>query len=129
MRPRSRVFAPALAALFVLVAGSGRAERAGDPRPAAAIAGRRSRLARKARTGCGPRRPCADAPPTVAEPARASRRNRPPQDAPPAFAAEAPAGSHARGWTEERLVVAGFVLLAFLAGLIIFIASFFDSLT
>ena len=33
------------------------------------------------------------------------------------------------GWTEERLVVAGFVLLAFLAGLIIFIAAFFDSLT
>jgi len=39
--------------------------------------------------------------------------------------AAAPAGS----WTEERVVVAGFVLLAFLAGLIIFIASFFDSLT
>ncbi len=33
------------------------------------------------------------------------------------------------GWTEERLVVAGFVVLAFIAGLIIFIASFFDSLT
>ena len=33
------------------------------------------------------------------------------------------------GWTEERVVVAGLVLLAFLAGLIIFLASFLDSLT
>ena len=37
--------------------------------------------------------------------------------------------SATKGWTEELGVVAGFVLLAFLAGLIIFIASFFDSLT
>ena len=47
----------------------------------------------------------------------------------PAFAMESPAAPEARGWSEERVVVAGFVLLAFLAGLIIFIASFFDSLT
>jgi hypothetical protein len=42
------------------------------------------------------------------------------------FSAAPPA---TKGWTEERVVVVGFVLLAFLAGLIIFIASFFDSLT
>jgi hypothetical protein len=39
------------------------------------------------------------------------------------------AGSATKGWAEERGVVAGFVVLAFLAGLIIFTASFFDSLT
>ena len=33
------------------------------------------------------------------------------------------------GWTEERVVVAGFVIMAVLAGLIIFVASYFDSLT
>ncbi len=33
------------------------------------------------------------------------------------------------GWSEERVVVIGFVILAALAGLIIFIASFLDSLT
>jgi hypothetical protein len=38
-------------------------------------------------------------------------------------------GALRAGWTEERIVVAGFVALAALAGLIIFIASFFDSLT
>jgi hypothetical protein len=37
--------------------------------------------------------------------------------------------SATKGWAEEFGVVAGFVLLAFLTGLIIFIASFFDSLT
>ena len=44
------------------------------------------------------------------------------------FAIDGPAAS-VRGWTEERVVVAEFVLVVFLAGLIIFIASFFDSLT
>ena len=33
------------------------------------------------------------------------------------------------GWSEERVVVIGFVILAALAGLIIFVASFLDSLT
>ena len=40
-----------------------------------------------------------------------------------------PEGERSRGWSEERIVVAGFVVLAFLAGLIIFLATFFDSLT
>ena len=38
-------------------------------------------------------------------------------------------GGAGEGRSEERIVVAGFVLLAFLAGLIIFFASLLDSLT
>src|SRR5208337_1301635 len=60
--------------------------------------------------------------PTVPQPAA------PVEDHPPVFATSGPA-TYVRGWTEERVVVAGFVLLAVLAGLIIFVASFFDSLT
>ena len=37
--------------------------------------------------------------------------------------------SATKGWSEERVAAAGIVLLAFLAGLFIFTASFFDSLT
>ena len=46
------------------------------------------------------------------------------------FAVSPPSRSRASGgWTEERAVVVGFVILAALAGLIIFVASFLDSLT
>lgn len=45
----------------------------------------------------------------------------------PAFAMGSVATSASSGWAEERLVAAGVVLLAFLADLIIFIASFFDT--
>jgi YjbE family integral membrane protein len=122
--PGLGAFAPALVALFVLAAGKGpepkverNPVRAGAP--AARLAAVRS-----------PAPPPAPAPVPAAEPA-------PPAPAPPmledepapAFAAESPAAPAAEGWSEERVVVAGFVLLAFLAGLIIFIASFFDSLT
>jgi hypothetical protein len=37
--------------------------------------------------------------------------------------------SASKGWSEGRVAAAGIVLLAFLAGLFIFTASFFDSLT
>jgi hypothetical protein len=46
-----------------------------------------------------------------------------------AFVTVSAAVFQSQGLERERVVVAGFVLLAFLAGLIIFIASFFDSLT
>jgi hypothetical protein len=47
----------------------------------------------------------------------------------PSVAAEPPSAQAASGWSEERAVVVGFVILAALAGLIIFVASFLDSLT
>ncbi len=111
--PALAVFAPALAALFVFISGAG-------AKPASARAPIRRAAPRPAAPA--PRQP---APPSVAAPRPALVR--PAVDFPPAFAPEEPA--RRGGWTEERVVVAGFVLLAFLAGLIIFIASFLDSLT
>jgi len=133
--PALYVFAPALSALFVLAAGRGAPqERARAAGPAPALAGglrqapKRALLAAAAR----PETIKAVSPPVAAtrDPRRAEAcETGPPfaiDDLPPGFASEAPA---AGGWTEERLVVAGFVLLAMLAGLIIVVASFFDSLT
>ncbi len=137
--PALGVFAPALGALFVLAAGRGAPQRAAPasatappqrptsgnaliarplPRDSLAV------LAEPARLEDAPRR-IEPKPPVVAAAASPS----PLDDAMPGFAAEQPAGASGPGWTEERLVVAGFVVLAFIAGLIIFIASFFDSLT
>lgn len=130
--PALEFFAPALVALFVLFSGG-----ATIPKQARPAAGAK---ASAASAGTGPPSPqrrslaisqtappstppdCALPSPTVAQPAATV------EDRPPSFAVGG-APSTARGWTEERVVVAGFVLLAFLAGLIIFIASFFDSLT
>jgi YjbE family integral membrane protein len=146
--PALGVFAPALGALFVLAAGGAARTRAAPTtttpsplRPAARIALAPSppsaAVARlRSQEGLAPlglpeRREAAQPrveprlPRAEAEPAAEIL---PPDDAMPGFAAE-PAAASGSGWTEERLVVAGFVLLAFLAGLIIFIASFFDSLT
>ena len=126
--PGLGAFAPALVALFVLAAGKGpeprvepkaefKAARAGAPAPQRAAV--RSPSPPPAPTPVPAAKPT---PPVVAPPML--------EDQPaPAFAMESPAATEARGWSEERVVVAGFVLLAFLAGLIIFIASFFDSLT
>ncbi len=120
--PALAVFAPALLALFVVVAGKG----AGERRPGRRQAGPRPPSA--------PRRPAdrrSDArllhrrlalSPAIVEPAAQP-------EGMPAYSVTSPAAQSRDGWTEERVVVAGFVLLAFLAGLIIFIASFFDSLT
>jgi YjbE family integral membrane protein len=113
--------APAVVALFVLAAGKG-------PEPRAARAGARARPAWPA--------PARAAPPPPPTPVSAAERA-PPAAAPPlledeptaAFVTDPRPAAAAQGWSEERVVVAGFVLLAFLAGLIIFIASFFDSLT
>jgi YjbE family integral membrane protein len=129
--PALAVFAPALIALFVLFAGkqanSGEAPKAIPPTASSDCA----RMAPSAQSGFAAVPQTAPVP-TVSEP-------EPPspaipltaallEDRPPAFATIAPDRS-ARGWTEERIVVAGFVLLALIAGLIIFVASFFDSLT
>jgi len=116
--PALAVFAPALAALFVFIAGAG-------AKPASARAPIRRAAPRPAAPAPRQPAPPAPAPPSVAAPRPALVR--PAVDSPPAFAPEEPA--RRGGWTEERVVVAGFVLLAFLAGLIIFIASFLDSLT
>jgi YjbE family integral membrane protein len=118
--PGLGAFAPALVALFVLAAGKG-------PEPGAARA-RAPAPQRAAVRSPSPRPPPAPVPPPMPAPPAAA----PPmlEDEPaPAFAMDSPAVPAAEGWSEERVVVAGFVLLAFLAGLIIFIASFFDSLT
>jgi hypothetical protein len=125
--PALAVFAPALLALFVVAAGTGLGRA--TPQPAFA-------------STAGPLRSIAPVrrPPTFARSASAPVRNSEPrlpiasatdspEDAVPAFSSDRTATIAGGVWTEERLVVAGFVLLAFLAGLIIFVASFFDSLT
>jgi YjbE family integral membrane protein len=122
--PGLGAFAPALVALFVLAAGKG-------PEPKAELkSARAGSLAPRRAAVLSPSPP--PAPPAVPAPMPALPAAAPPmlEDEPaPAFAEESPAANAAEGWSEERVVVAGFVLLAFLAGLIIFIASFFDSLT
>jgi YjbE family integral membrane protein len=122
--PALAVLAPALVALFVLVGG----ERA-DARVAQPATSRSAPPSARRRVGAVSRAAAPSASldrgaqsHTVPQPAA------PPEDRPPAFAKSRSAATE-RGWTEERVVVAGFVLLAFLAGLIIFVASFFDSLT
>ncbi len=134
--PALGVFAPALGALFVLAVGKGvprAAQSASFATAAAALA-----LPR------GIAQPLADVPRVrdqpspVSSPPRVAARAAAPSppispapidDATPGFASEAPAAGARAGLNEERLVIAGFILLAVLAGLIIFIAAFYDSLT
>ncbi len=134
--PALGIFAPALGALFVLAAGKG------VPRPAVSTSS-----AAPAAAPVPPRQNAyvladvprvRDKPPPLAPPPRVVARiepRSPPvapppvEDALPGFASEEPAPEAHAGLSEERLVVAGFILLAVLAGLIIFIASFYDSLT
>ncbi|RBP16907.1 YjbE family integral membrane protein [Roseiarcus fermentans] len=111
--PALGAFAPALGALFVLAAGAGvRTERTARTAPAPVSAPSPPRPVPAPMAAAAP----AQAPATAAS-----------AEASPGFAAEEPAAGG--GWNEERLVVAGFVLLALAAGLIIFVASLFDSLT
>ena len=125
--PALAIFAPPLVALFVLSAGG----RTAPKRARAAIGAKAS--AGRARP---PQRYSVETARTAPQSTAPDRELQSPtfkpaaplEDHPPVFATIGPAASE-RGWTEERVVVAGFVLLAFLAGLIIFIASFFDSLT
>ena len=125
--PALAAFAPALVALFVLAAGKG-AQTGSVPQSAvtALVAGPTSeRRAVRLRS-----MPAVPTPVPMLE--SAAPVGAPPaikDDPAPDFAIDSYAGSAPKGWTEERVVVVGFVLLAFLAGLIIFIASFFDSLT
>jgi YjbE family integral membrane protein len=63
--------------------------------------------------------PASDAAPLAVAPSAALLAEPPPVAAAPARG----------GWSEERVVVLGFVVLAAIAGLIIFVASLFDSLT
>jgi YjbE family integral membrane protein len=144
--PALAVFAPALAALFVLAADKSKARRVARPVESAPRPGPRTAAAPAlahalpqeaiavsagaARFDSAPLRVASPPPPArpraeVLPPARSPS----PADAIPEFAPDEPAATSGSGWTEERLVVAGFLLIAFLAGLIIFIASFFDSLT
>jgi YjbE family integral membrane protein len=130
--PALEVFAPALVALFVLFAGAGtipkQARPAGGAKASAARA--RTRLPSPQRHSIAISQTARQSTPSdcVLPSLTAPQPAAPFEDRPPGFALDG-AAPRARGWTEERVVVAGFVLLAFLAGLIIFIASFFDSLT
>ena len=126
--PALAVVAPALVALFVLVGGE-RADATAArlatiqsaPLPSAPSPRHRVvAVSGAAALSASPDRGVQSQ--TVPQPSS------PLEDRPPGFAASG-APSTAREWTEERVVVTGFVLLAFLAGLIIFVASFFDSLT
>jgi YjbE family integral membrane protein len=129
--PALEFFAPALVALFVLFSGGATIRKRARPAAGAKVSPARGgtrppSLQRRsiAISQTAPQSPpdCALPSPTIPQPAVTV------EDRPPSFAVDG-APSAAGGWTEERVVVAGFVLLAFLAGLIIFIASFFDSLT
>ena len=114
--PALGALAPALVAVFVVLAGGG--SRAAPRTLAAEI------VAASAEKRPQPR---LSATPGVAQ-ATPAAPIAPRQIGSRAFAGDA-ATPLTGSWTEERVVVAGFVLLAFLAGLIIFVASFFDSLT
>jgi YjbE family integral membrane protein len=120
--PALAAFAPALGAAFVWVAGAGAKRRA----PRRAIEPKRAVLT-------APRAPLGGTMPAIstdAGPAQgivamraASQISRP-----AARLGSRPALTQSR-WSEERVVVLGFVILAALAGLIIAVASFLDSLT
>jgi YjbE family integral membrane protein len=116
-------FAPALGAAFVWVAGAGAARRA----PRRAIEPKRAIWTPPLAARGGEAAPRGS---TDARPARGPVAMRAPsQISIPAARFElrpAPAPSR---WSEERVMVLGFVILAALAGLIIVVASFLDSLT
>jgi YjbE family integral membrane protein len=124
--PALPVFAPVLVAAFVLAAGQG-LKRSGSPLKTVSPIPRRSKAApTPQRASTAAPRPAVAPPAPVCNPAQTSAFF---EDPSPTLGLDHPPPSALGGWTEERVVVAGFVLLAFLAGLIIFIASFFDSLT
>jgi hypothetical protein len=116
--PALTVFAPALGAAFIWFAGQGAERR--SPR-------RAIEPARALFTAPPPRLSVATAPLTMAsfEAPEPAPRN----EIQPLAPVEPPLTRAPAGWNEERVVVVGFVILAALAGIIIFVASFLDSLT
>ncbi len=124
--PGLQAFAPALVALFVWIAGR-REQLVKAARPDAVEAVNRPAPDR-ASAGYRPSARAATTAP-VAEPSLTAAWSIPEDEQAPAFASDSITAPATKGWTEEKVVVAGFALFAFLAGLIILIASFFDSLT
>ena len=127
--PALAILAPPLSAAFVVIAGLD--ARPHEAPPSTPSPSRRLtwgwRPERSREIGLGEAVAPNDAlPPAMTAPLHAHAAE---QDRVPVFASEASTVSSGRGWSEERIVVAGFALLALLAGLIIFLASFFDSLT
>jgi YjbE family integral membrane protein len=120
--PALPVVAPPLAALFILAAGKDGERSALRPLPAAPGPAPVSKHDRISPSNPPPTK-APDAALETLAPQAASRISAPPErtSAITAFARG--------GWTEERVVIVGFVLLAFIAGLIIFLAAFLDSLT
>ncbi len=121
--PALPVVAPPLAALFILAAGKDGERSALRPLPAAPGSAQVSKHDPISRSKPTPTKaPDAAALEALAREA-GSRISPPPEET-------ATITAFARGgWTEERVVIVGFVLLAFIAGLIIFLAAFLDSLT
>jgi YjbE family integral membrane protein len=117
--PALTFFAPALGAAFVWFAGQGAARRT----PRRAIEPARALFTAPP----PPRLSVATAPPTAAslEASEPAPRN----ELQPLAAAEPPSMQAPTGWNEEHVVVVGIVILTALAGMIIFVASFLDSLT
>jgi hypothetical protein len=120
--PALAVFAPALGAAFVWLAGQGAERRS----PRRAIEAERA-----AWTAPPPRLAVVASPPAAAglETMHEPGPERPPREELRPVVATEPHTQASGGWSEERAVVVGFVILAALAGLIIFVASFLDSLT
>jgi YjbE family integral membrane protein len=121
--PALAVFAPALGALFVWLAGEGAQRR--SPRRA---------IERAHAASTAPAPQIAVGPQPLAATAFEAIHDRLPEAAPreevrPLAGAEPHLTGASGGWTEERVVVVGFVVLAALAALIIFVATFLDSLT
>ena len=127
--PALAVFAPALLALFVLLAGETTVK---ELRPATSPAGppapERTRAQPPRRRRVKVTAPAAAPSDCETRPLTFSPSASPLEDRPRTLAAR-PLDEFGGLWTEERMVIAGFLLLAIVAGLIIFIASFFDSLT
>jgi len=119
--PALAVFAPALGATFVWLAGQGAERRS----PHRAIEQPRADW-----TAPPPRLAVETSARTAARfAAMPTPEAAPREELRPSVAAEPPLAQAASGWSEERAVVVGFVVLAALAGLIILVASFLDSLT
>ena len=120
--PALAVFAPALGAAFVWLAGQGAERRS----PRRAIEPPRAVIAPPPRVAVEPSPPAVAGFQAMHDPAPQRARH---DELHPLVAADPPSTQAPGRWSEERAVVVGFVILAALAGLIIFVASFLDSLT
>jgi YjbE family integral membrane protein len=132
--PALAVFAPALIAAFVWIAGrgaeGGEARRTSEREPVRALAPEppSETASGRLRPPSPPSRPAQERARSPA-PSTIGLKTAAPEGPPSPVVAERSETAANGGWSEERVVVVGFVVLAALAGIIIFIASLLDSLT